>query len=248
METTLNALTNVGTIFDLGSESGSPEVVEGSATMIDTIRFVAHQREDVDIFYTPYGSPDSPNGSKTGRPDFLTVKYDDASSSKIGLSTTSSQTYLYQIDRAQFTDTSVAFDLDVSENAGSALALYNAGFNELPSPRIFGQWIAKSDEIDSANDSKAGSIKDDVDMTTLAQSMIDTYAPGLSNEVLVAVLFKNVLGKEATTEELALSNLIDNGTFTQGEFFALAARQEQNTIEITGTTTGMAYTEDSKIG
>ena len=209
METTLNASTNVGTIFDLGS--GVSGDIFGSATTIDTIKFAAHVRADVEITYqeefvssktgevtqgrwtATFDNASSPTDSKDGSQSPTDSKDGSQSptDSKGGSDSSSrSQNNLYEIDRAQFTDTSVAFDLDVSENAGSALALYNAGFNELPSPRIFGQWIAKSDEIDSANDSKAGSIKDDVDMTTLAQSMIDTYAPGLSNEVLVAVLFK----------------------------------------------------------
>ena len=223
--------------------------MSGSATTIDTIKFAAQAREEVTL--TPQEDfVDSQSGEVTQ--NRWRAQYDKESSSndssKDDSAVGDTTTTFSQIERLQFTDTSVALDLDASENAGSALALYNAGFNELPSAQTFGQWIAKSDEIDSANNSKAGSIKDDQDMATLGQSMIDTYASGVSNEVLVAVLFNNVLGKTATAEDLTLSNLIDNGTFTQGEFFALAARQEQNTIEITGTTTGMAYTEDSKIG
>lgn len=256
---------SVGTIFDLGGASDVGANLSGSATTIDTIKFTAQTRAEVTL--TPQeDSVDSKSGEVTQ--NRWTAQYDKESSSKggsdiptfskngsdtptdskDGSAAGDTTTTFSSVERIQFTDTSVALDLDVSENAGSALALYNAGFNELPSALTFGKWIAKSDEIDAANDSKAGSAKDNQDMATLGQSMIDYYAPTVSNENIVSELFKNVLDRDATAEDLKLSNLIDNGTFTQGEFLALAARLEQNTIEITGTKNGMAYTEDSKIG
>lgn len=68
----------------------------------------------------------------------------------------------------------------------------------------------------------------------LAQDMIDTLAPGLSNDALVTHLYQTIAGIAPTQAQVdEFSTQIGSGnTFdTQGEFFAFAAGLDLNTDE-----------------
>lgn len=70
------------------------------------------------------------------------------------------------------------------------------------------------------------------DAATLAQQMINTYAPGVSNETLIVHLFKTVAGISPTQAQVdEFSALIGPGkTFeTQGDLVAFAALLDLNT-------------------
>lgn len=249
--------------LNLGTDNGSSLV--GTAG-IDTVKFAAQTRADVTL--TKLGDIAAKDGTVTAS-DRWQADYSSSSVSKDGSSTDSkggsstdskdgstsdskngdsnTQSFLTGIERVQFTDTSVALDLEVTQNAGSALALLYAGFDTLPDAETFGKWIAKADSIDAANGSEAGAEKDAQDMAELGQSILDFYAPeGVSNEELVTSMYHNILGVGPNAAQLDIVRVIENGSFTQGEFFALAAGLEINTVQYTGVASnGLEYTPDN---
>jgi hypothetical protein len=244
-----------GSTFNLGVDlgSGSNSAVTGTDG-IDTGIFAAHARADVTL--TKLDDIAAKDGTVTTSDRWqadYTSSSKDGSGSKDGSSNDSkngSSNTLTGIERIKFTDTSLALDLDVSQNAGSALAMLYAGFDALPDAETFGKWIAEADRVDAANDSKAGTAKDTQDMATLGQSMIDFYAPqGVSNEGLVTLMYQNILGVAPTAEQLSIVSVIEDGTFTQGGYLALAAGLDINTVQYTGIENqGLAYTPDTKLG
>lgn len=152
---------------------------------------------------------------------------------------------ILQIERLSFTDTKVALDLDHDDNAGAALAVLYAAFDELPDADNFGYWINESDQISTST--MVGSR-----IENMADLMLDYYAPdGVSNEDLVNLLYNNILDKEPTELETAtFVDIINNGTYTQASFLAMAAETDLNQnqyVELVGQ--GLAYNEyDSKAG
>jgi hypothetical protein len=237
------------TTYSLGGDPGS--TLTGTFG-IDTATFAALARADVTM--TKLDDIAAKDGTVTT--DRWQADYIPSSDSKDGSTSDSKtggsiQSSLTGIERVQFTDTSLALDLDVSQNAGSALALLYAGFDALPDADTFGKWIAQADNIDTANGSKAGAEKDTQDMAELGQSMIDFYVPnGVSNEDLVTLMYHNILGVVPTEQQLDIVSVIEDGSYTQGGYLALAAGLDINTVQYTGIQSkGLAYTpEDSKLG
>lgn len=100
-------------------------------------------------------------------------------------------------------------------------ALLEAAFNAAPSASLLSEWVKEG--MDGKN------------LATLAQEMINAYAPGVSNEVLITHLFQTVVGTTPSQADVdAFNALIGPGkTFaTQGDLFAFAALNELNTNEI----------------
>lgn len=120
---------------------------------------------------------------------------------------------LHGIERLQFSDVSLAFD--TNGHAGAAYALWNAAFNRAPAPEEIGRWIAHFDNNQS--------------MVQVAQAFIDTYAPGLSNQDEVYILYQNVVGTPPGPSEMDyFMGILDRGEMTQAEMFVFAAETELN--------------------
>jgi len=167
----------------------------------------------------------------------------DSTDSK-GNSTTATDT-LRAVERVEFTDKTLALDVGLGQNAGQALALLYAWFGSLPEEELLGEWVTAIDDIDPANYTNT-------DMQRLAQSIIDTYAPEISNEMLVRTLYQNVVGTPAPSSAISsFVGQIENNTYTQASIYVMAASTDLNTeqyyegIQYTGVT----YIEpDSKSG
>ncbi|MCK6433940.1 MAG: hypothetical protein L6Q68_13055 [Aquabacterium sp.] len=128
---------------------------------------------------------------------------------------------LLSIERLRFADVILASDTMPGGNTYLAYAMFNAGFNRGPDAAELGQWTAQLDMLGKGGD--------------LAQAMINYYAPGVPNDVLVAHLWSTVVGTPIGSEELATYvGLIENGTYTQASLLELVATLELNTAEITG--------------
>lgn len=128
---------------------------------------------------------------------------------------------LNDIEFGLFGDDLFAFDTQEGGGTYNIYALLQAAFDQAPSSNLLSQWV--KEEMDGD------------DLGGIAQNMIDTYAPGISNEVLINHLFQTVVGaapSEAQVNEF--SALIGPGnTFeTQGDLFAFAALNELNTDDI----------------
>ena len=92
-----------------------------------------------------------------------------------------------------------------------------------------GRWIHTADEYEDS-DSKTGNDDAHERVESVAQSMLEFYAPAISNESLVDVLYTNVIGVEPTSSEQDyFVELLENGSYTKAELFALAAESDLNT-------------------
>lgn len=120
---------------------------------------------------------------------------------------------LQAIERLQFGDLALA--LDTAGNAGNAYALWNAAFDRTPALTEIGGWIAPFDEGRS--------------MVEVAQEFIASYAPAISNEDVVRVLYTNVVGRPPGSLEMDFyRGILDRGETTQAGLFVFAAQTDLN--------------------
>jgi len=127
---------------------------------------------------------------------------------------------LVDIEFALFGDELFALDTHAGDATYNTYALLNAAFDTAPSAEILSPWVVQ--EMTGASPA------------TLAQNMIDTLAPGISNGILVTYLFQTVAGITPTQAQIDdFSALIGPGGIfpTQGDFFAAASQLELNTNE-----------------
>ena len=127
---------------------------------------------------------------------------------------------LNDIEFGLFGDDLFAFDTEEGGGTYNIYALLQAAFDEAPSIGLLSQWVKEEMGGD--------------DLPTLAEQMIDTYAPGVSNDALISHLFQTVAGIVPTPAQIdEFSALIGSGnTFeTQGDLFAFAALLDLNTEE-----------------
>ena len=125
---------------------------------------------------------------------------------------------LLSIERLQFSNVVIAFDSQPGGNTYAAYAMLNAAFNSAPSPVLLGQWTAQLDQLGNTRD--------------LAQAMINFYAPGVSDDALVAHLWSTIIGTPLLPADQAyFVGLIRDGTFTQASLLELVSTHPLNTDE-----------------
>lgn len=130
---------------------------------------------------------------------------------------------LISIELALFTNgnTLYALDTQAGELTFNTYALLQAAFDQAPSTALLSEWVAKGMAA--------------IDTATLAQEMIDTLAPGVSNNVLVTHLFQTVGGFTPTQAQVdefsSLIGGVGNQFATQGDVFVFAAQHALNTNE-----------------
>lgn len=127
---------------------------------------------------------------------------------------------LIDIEFALFGNDLFALDTQPGNATYNTYGLLQAAFNTAPSTDLLSEWVVK--EMTAAN------------TAALAQNMIDTLAPGLTNDTLVTHLYQTIAGITPTQAQIdELSTQIGPGnTFgTQGDFFAFAAGLNLNTDE-----------------
>jgi hypothetical protein len=103
---------------------------------------------------------------------------------------------LLNIERVEFNDVSVAFDLDGPVSAGGIYRLYKATFNRQPDVGGLGFWIAKADTLTK----DAVSMAEDFTWSAEFQKLygiktIDNYGTGTDVRALVTGFYTNVLGR-----------------------------------------------------
>ncbi|WP_284618950.1 Calx-beta domain-containing protein [Aquabacterium humicola] len=129
---------------------------------------------------------------------------------------------LFNVERLQFSDQVLASDTSPGQNTYLAYAMLNAAFNVAPGSAQLSQWTAMLDR-------QGGNLED------LAQAMINFYAPGVPNDVLVAYLWSTIIESPIPSDALALyTGLVNDGTFTQASLLALVTTIDFNTVEIAG--------------
>jgi hypothetical protein len=129
---------------------------------------------------------------------------------------------LLSIERLHFADLVLASDTLPGGHTYQAWALFNAGFDSAPSRAELSQWTAQLDRLGG-------------NPIELAQAMINHYAPGVSDDQLVAHLWSTIVGAPIPLDMLAAySGLIADGSFTQASLLAFAANIDFNTVELIG--------------
>jgi len=96
---------------------------------------------------------------------------------------------LISIERLEFTDVSLAFDID--GNAGQAYRLYQAAFNRVPDEGGLGFWIGEMDKGVTLAQVASGFINSD--------EFRGLYGTNPSNAEFVDLLYQNVLHREPDT-------------------------------------------------
>ena len=141
-------------------------------------------------------------------------------SSRIVSSAADGTDKLISIERLQFADAMLAFDTRPADHTYLAYAMFNAGFNRGPDVDELSLWTSTLDRLD-------GSTRD------LAQVMINHYAPGVPNDVLIAHLWSTIVGGTIPPSALTLyTGLLVDGTYTQASLLDFVAGLPENTSEI----------------
>ena len=128
---------------------------------------------------------------------------------------------LLSVERLQFTDVVLAQDTDPSGNTYLAYAMLNAAFNAAPDTATLSLWTAQLDRLGG--------------LQPLAQAMINYYAPGVSDEVLVQHLWGTIVETPIPLDALGTYvGLVANGTYSQAGLVELVTTLDLNTVEFTG--------------
>jgi hypothetical protein len=186
--------------------------------------------------------PKSATGGNAGGGDdvvlggggFVTVKFDmplkdiasyELLNNGISVQTPNGSKVLNEIARIALQDALFAMDTQKGNNTWNAYALLKAGFGQTPSTSLLSQWVKVADQNN--------------DQASLANKIINHYAPGIASKDFVQYLYKTLVGQQPTESEVNhWSNQIGQGkTFnTQGDLLSYAANQEDfnNMAAITG--------------
>lgn len=95
---------------------------------------------------------------------------------------------LVDVERLHFSDTNVAFDTDVWDNAGSAYRLYTAAFDREPDEVGLGYWIEQLDNGASLQAAASGFIH--------SAEFASLYGANASDTTFVTKLYNNVLDRD----------------------------------------------------
>jgi hypothetical protein len=129
---------------------------------------------------------------------------------------------LLSIERLQFTDVLVAEDTSPGGNVWLAYAMLNAAFDTAPDTTTLSRWTAWLDREGGSADA-------------LAQAMINFYAPGVPDDVLVQHLWGTIVEAPLPLDALATYvGLVRDGTYTQAGLLSMVTTLDLNTVEIAG--------------
>ena len=134
---------------------------------------------------------------------------------------------LPDIHRLAFTDKKMAFDLAPAENAGkAALFIGSIADNFLNAPSAVGTILSLFDQ---------GKSLIDVSQMAIDLGLTESLAGSRSNADLAKLLYKNIIGAEASNEianALAANMQGSGGSLSQAEFLASAAMLDLNQQQI----------------
>lgn len=154
---------------------------------------------------------------------------------RVGVSGPEGVDTLVDIERVQFTDRSLAFDLDGAAGSAARLICTLLGRGNL-TPAIAGAGIAAFD---------SGATMLQVAEAALAVPMVQQLEGGRTHADLVRLIYTNLVGSAPSSVELAgYAGLLDNGSYTPAGLVALAAESTfaANRIDLAGlAATGLGF-------
>jgi len=132
-----------------------------------------------------------------------------------------------QVERLQFTDTTIALDIDANQIAGSGYMLYKAAFNRTPDVGGLGFWINKMD---------AGMSYSDVAKNFVNSAEFKTAFGGANPTVntLVTKLYNNVLNRTPDAGGLAFwQGKLNNEGWTTADVLGFFSTSGENVTNVT---------------
>ena len=128
------------------------------------------------------------------------------------------------IERLEFSDVKLAFDLDGSAGHAALLMGCVAGKASLQNKALVGNALAWIPD----NSSLA-----DVSQSLVNEGIVATVAGGADNTSLVKLLMRNVLGSDSDVALVnSLTSLIDTGAYSQASMLTAASQLDANKIQV----------------
>jgi hypothetical protein len=134
---------------------------------------------------------------------------------------------LTNIERLQFADTTIAFDIGANQTAGSGYMLYKAAFNRTPDVGGLGYWMNKMD---------TGMSYSDVATNFVNSAEFKTAFGGANPSVntLVTKLYNNVLNRSPDAGGLAFwQNKLNNEGWTTADVLGFFSTSGENVTNVT---------------
>jgi subtilisin-like proprotein convertase family protein/subtilisin family serine protease len=133
---------------------------------------------------------------------------------------------LINIERLQFSDTTLAFD--IHGNAGLAYRLYQAAFDRKPDAAGLGYWIEHLDTGLDMNDVAYNFLNSD--------EFVTLYGKNVSNTAFVTQLYENVLHREPETAGYQYwVNVLDTGLGSRQVVLASFSDSAENQAQVIGS-------------
>jgi methionine-rich copper-binding protein CopC len=151
---------------------------------------------------------------------------------------------LKNVERLQFSDSSLALDLDAANSAGGIYRLYGATFNRTPDLGGLGYWIAQADKGKSAVDMAIDFTYSAEFQTVFATKITDNYATGANVVNLVTGFYQNVLHRtpDAAGRDWYANEIITHSR-TVGQVLAEISDSPENVAQLAGViANGIVYT------
>jgi hypothetical protein len=142
-----------------------------------------------------------------------------------------------QVERLQFTDTSIAFDIGSTQTAGSGYMLYKAAFNRTPDAGGLGYWISKMDTGMSYNDVAKNFV-------TSAEFKTAFGGSNPSVNTLVTKLYNNVLNRTPDAGGLTFWQDKLNTGWSTADVLGFFSTSGENVTNVTPLiANGISYTQ-----
>jgi hypothetical protein len=143
-----------------------------------------------------------------------------------------------EVERLQFSDTSIALDTQAGQNGGMAWRMYKAALNRAPDDKGLGDWI-------SVLDKGANKISVLAAGFTGSAEFQARYGTTLSTKDFVGLLYKNVLGRSpAGTEDQGWIDAINvRGASREEVLFGFSESPENINYSLTLIGNGAKYIE-----
>ena len=144
---------------------------------------------------------------------------------------------LINVERLQFTDTTIALDIGANQTAGSGYMLYKAAFNRTPDASGLGYWISKMD---------SGMSYSDVSKNFVTSTEFKTAFGGSNPSVntLVTKLYNNVLNRTPDAGGLAFWQDKLNTGWSTADVLGFFSTSGENVTNVTPLiANGIGYTQ-----
>ena len=150
---------------------------------------------------------------------------------------------LTSIERLQFSNISLALDIEGANSAGGIYRTYKAAFNRTPEKAGFGFWIDRADNGASAVQMAEEFVWSAEFQTLYGVTTTDQYLTGNNVEAVVDLFYQNVLGRTPDPVGLAYyTSTIEDQNKTGGQVLAEIADSAENRTNLMPTIeNGMQY-------